>query len=71
MSHYQAAYTHPYLVVCSSMHGYLVGLEALDISFVLEPVYRITSCALGHNNGSEMYASIECPGETVYLPKLV
>ena len=33
LSNYQAACTHVYLVVCSSMHGYLVGLEDSVVLF--------------------------------------
>ena len=31
MRNYLAALTHVYLVACSGMHAYLVGLEALDL----------------------------------------
>ena len=77
MCNYLAAYTHVYLVACSNMrallHAYLVGLEALDLFFVWASVYmhRLSLCALRHNNGSDVRASSECPGETVHLPRLV
>ena len=29
-----AAYTYIYLVACSSVHAYLMGLDALDLFFV-------------------------------------
>ena len=31
MRNYLAAWTHVYLVACSSMHAYLAGLETLDL----------------------------------------
>ena len=72
MRNYLAACTHVYLVACSRMHAYLVGLEALDlISVTLSlPVYthRLSSlCAHGHNNGTEVCVSSECPCETAKL----
>ena len=77
MCNYLAAYTPLYLEACSNMrallHAYLVGMEALDLFFVWASVYmhRLSLCALRHNNGSDVCASSECPGETVHLPRLV
>ena len=46
MCNYLAAYTHVYLVACSSMrallHAYLVGLEDLDL-FLSEPPSTCTA----------------------------
>ena len=55
------------LVAYSSMHAYLVGLEALDLISVWAS--RLSSlCAHGHNNGSEVCLSSDV---LVRLPRLV
>ena len=72
-----AAYRHVYLVACNNMHtllhAYLVGLEALDLFFCLSRtnMHGLSLCALGHNSGSDVCSSSECPSETVHLPRLV
>ena len=73
-----AAYRHVYFVACNRMrsalpHAYLVGLEALDLFFCLSRhnMHGLSLCALGHNSGSDVCSSNECPGETVHLPRLV
>ena len=49
------------------------GAGTLRSVFVLASVYmhRLSLCALRHNNGSDVCASTDCPGETVHLPRLV
>ena len=34
-------------------------------------MHRLSLCVLRHNNGSDMYLSSECPGETVHLPRFI
>ena len=34
-------------------------------------MHHLSLCALRHNNGCDVCASSECPGETVHLPRLI
>ena len=47
-------------------HAYLVG----SIFCLSLQLHELPLRALGHNNGSDVCASSECPDETVHLPRL-
>ena len=54
-------------LACNNVHVYL---EGLDVYFLSE-LPNTAFLALGHNNGSDVCAGSECPGDTVYLHRLV
>ena len=62
MRNYQAACTHVYLVACSSMHAYLVGLEALGLISVRASLSTRTAFLVCVR--MDPTVSSECPGET-------
>ena len=75
LCHYAQLSSSMHVRLFGSMDAYLVGLEALDLSLRsnfciclrLHAPYRLSSlCAQGHDNGSEVCVSSQCPGERAH-----
>ena len=49
------------------LHAYLVG----SIFCLSLRLHALPLCALGHDNGSDVCASSECPDETLHLTRLL
>ena len=66
LSHYVKLHARLFGSMCALPHAYLVGsFFCLSLRLLALPL-----CAHGHNNGSDVCASSECPDETVRLPRL-
>ena len=66
LSHYVQLHARLFGSMRALLHAYLVGsLFCLSLH-----LYALPLCALGHNNGSYVCASSECPDETVHLTRL-
>ena len=63
LSHYVQLHARLFGSMHALLHAYLAGFFCLSLR-----LHALPLCALGHNNGSDVCARSECPGETVHCP---